>query len=53
MKTCNNCNKCKSLVDFYINKLSKDGHANLCKECFKSIVNLNRRTLEGKIKRGV
>lgn len=35
MKTCSKCNKNKNLIDFYVDKAYKDGHAKTCKECKK------------------
>ena len=35
MKSCKGCNKVKSLTDFGLNKIYKDKHEAICKECMK------------------
>ncbi len=49
MKICSKCNIEKSVVDFHINKLGKDGYHSQCKECKNSykkkynILNIDKR----------
>lgn len=34
-KTCSKCGKTLPISSFYKNKIYKDGHYGVCKECFK------------------
>lgn len=36
MKQCRKCKKIKQLLDFGIDKTSKDGHNRYCKECMRN-----------------